>query len=242
MKSPYFNFKHFRVRHDRSAMKIGVDSVLLGGWVSLEETESLLDVGTGCGILALMGAQRSNSLVCNAIEIEPDAVSDARDNFSQSPWADRLHLTDGDFLSFAKAPENVGRFDLIISNPPYFQSGKDSEESPRMLARHQGGLSPFSIIELGASMLKPGGRIAMILPIEFLLSILRSAEELRMNVRRLNSVRAHPKAPVKRLLMELVKGKMKEPVPPLEELTLESSPGVPMPWYRELLKDFYLKF
>ena len=250
MKSPFFHFKHFSVRHQMSAMKIGVDSVLLGGWADLDGVTTILDVGSGCGILALMAVQRSSQLTATGIEIEPDAAAEATENFRQSPWSDRLRLLKEDFSLFCSDPRNTASFDMLISNPPYFSSGISEIDDPRKLARHQGTLSPFSIISDGYSLLKEKGRISMVLPAVFKDSIISEAYKTGYRLLRLTKVRGHISAPIKRILIEFEKNSLSPVYQPScsdsplieDELILESSPGVPTQRHRQMLHEFYLKF
>ena len=116
MANPYFQFKQFTVWHDRCAMKVGTDAVLLGSWIHVENAQRLLDVGCGCGLIALMAAQRCPEGKIVAIEIDPDAAQQAKENVQSSPWADRIQVIQEDFAKFT----DENKFDVIFSNPPYF--------------------------------------------------------------------------------------------------------------------------
>ena len=111
-----FKFKQFAVLNDRTAMKVGTDGVLLGAWCPVEGARRVLDVGTGCGVIALMVAHRNTDAVIDAIDIDHDAIDEATLNFANSPWSERLTAIEGDFNNLNTA---VG-YDLIVSNPPYF--------------------------------------------------------------------------------------------------------------------------
>ena len=119
MKSSYFQFKAFRVRQSHSAMKIGTDGVLLGAWVQLlESCKTVLDIGTGTGLLSLMLAQRYAQISLHAIEIDAAAAAEAQFNFEQSPWHERLRLEQSDFVTFSAQKNLV--FDHIVCNPPFY--------------------------------------------------------------------------------------------------------------------------
>lgn len=238
-KSPYFSFKQFRVCHSRSAMKVGVDSVLLGAWVNLHGIRRSLDVGTGCGLLALMIAQRSSELVCDAIEIDHDAAAEASENIDASPWADRLKVKNISFDDFCGDPINHSRYDLLISNPPYFNSGIREPKSSRLKARHQSTLSASILLEKGKQLLTESGRIAMVIPSDQIETILISAEVNGFRLLRHTAIRGHVSAPVKRALLEFG---FTDKSPELNELILEQSPGVPTSEHNALCADFYLKF
>ena len=115
-----FHFKEFSVAHDKCAMKIGTDAVLLGAWVECEQANSILDIGTGTGIIALQMAQRSFAELIDAIEIEGNAYEQAVENFEQSIWGDRLFCYHASLQEFVEEMDE--KYDLIISNPPFYTS------------------------------------------------------------------------------------------------------------------------
>ncbi len=133
-----FQFKQFELFDDRSTMKIGTDAVLLGAWSNVENASRILDVGTGSGIIALMLAQRSNTLV-DAIEIDKNSARQAVDNFKLSVWENKLQVYNTSFQTFAAS--NTSTYDLIVSNPPFFADALKSDKSHRNLARHTDTLS-----------------------------------------------------------------------------------------------------
>ena len=114
-----FRFKQFEVVNDRTAMKVGTDGVLLGAWCPVAEARRVLDVGTGCGVIALMVAQRNRQALIEGIDIDQDSIAEARLNFANSPWNNRLTAIEGDFNDM----DGDARYDLIVSNPPYFTNG-----------------------------------------------------------------------------------------------------------------------
>ena len=116
-----FRFKKFRVINDKTAMKVGTDGVLLGAWCDVSAATSVLDVGAGCGLIALMIAQRNDHAMIDAIDIDCCAVEEAYINFHDSPWGGRLNVREADFNIFANSC--VKKYDLIVSNPPFFSNG-----------------------------------------------------------------------------------------------------------------------
>ena len=125
-----FRFKEFSVAQDRCAMKIGTDAVLLGAWVSLEhQPESILDIGTGSGVIALQLAQRSTAELIDALEIEPEAYQQAVENFENSPWSDRLFCYHASLQEFTEEIEE--RYELIVSNPPFYTDAFKSNDPKR---------------------------------------------------------------------------------------------------------------
>ena len=139
-----FRFKQFGVRHEKSAMKVGTDGVLLGAWTNAENAKKVLDIGTGTGLIALMIAQRSKALI-TGIEIDEDAAEEAYENFVSSPWGDRLRVENSDFAVFSNICNE--KYDVIVSNPPYFVDSLECPDEKRGKARHTSSLSFENLIK-----------------------------------------------------------------------------------------------
>lgn len=240
MPNDRFEFKKFGVSHHISSMKVGLDSILLGSWSDIDNAKKILDVGTGCGILALMCAQRNSEALIEAIDIDESSVLEALENFSKSPWRDRIKGSRTNFL------EHTGNnYDLIISNPPYFDSGINKILSSREKARHQDSLSPKIIIERGQSMLSPAGRISMIIPVLQEKSLIEYASTQQMILKRRVLIKGRAELKAKRVMMEFVKNNSNNRYNINEKnsvLILEENHGIPTKQFRSLCKDFYLKF
>lgn len=234
MKERVFRFKQFEVNHTFSAMKVGVDGVLIGSWAHVDNAGSILDVGSGCGLIALMCAQRNSQAAIYGVEIEHEAVKESQHNVSTSPWSDRVEIISGNAIDV-----NLSGIDLIISNPPYFDSGIATATTERELARHCGSLNPTSVIDIASRVCSSDGRVAMIYPVDSHIKIEEYAKICGWHLVRLCRVRGHDSAPVKRCLVEYSRSDYD-----VEEtdLVLEKSPGQPTDEYRELCRDFYLKF
>ncbi len=130
-----FTFKQFFVAHDRCAMKVGTDGILLGAWAPVAGVKRCLDIGAGSGLLALMLAQRTDdSVMIDAVELESEAAAQAQENINQSPWAERINVHTADILQWIT--QQTVRFDLIISNPPYYQQGVECATPQREQARY----------------------------------------------------------------------------------------------------------
>lgn len=154
-----FRFKQFLVADDRSTQKVCTDSVLLGAWAKLPSTGRILDVGTGCGVIALQCAQRSGCQVVG-IDIHEPSVQQAAENFNNSPWPNRL-----DALCIALQEYYPGDvFDKVISNPPYFSDSLKSPFALRNTTRHDEELSLADLFQHSARLLKPGGSLSVCLP------------------------------------------------------------------------------
>jgi tRNA1Val (adenine37-N6)-methyltransferase len=160
-KSTGFDFKQFRVEHDRCAMKVGTDAVLLGAWVDVTKASRILDVGTGSGIIALMLAQRTPaSTSIDALEPDDEACAQAQQNVQQSPWQNKITLHQKTLQQFHADT----RYDLIVSNPPYFSNSYLPSAINRKRARHSDTLSHMELVEQSLDLLHPYGRMAVILP------------------------------------------------------------------------------
>ncbi len=229
-----FRFKRFAVLNDRTAMKVGTDGVLLGAWCNVEGVNRVLDVGTGCGVIALMVAQRNNHAMIDAIDIDHDAIEEANVNFGNSPWSDRLKADVQDFNTM----QGGDKWDLIVSNPPYFTNGVLPTGDARTLARHTHTLTYRQLIDGSSRHLSENGWLAFISPIEVKSEIIEAAAFASLPVKRLVTVIPVEGAAPKRILWQL----SRRDAPYLEEtLTIAHSDGTFTREYIELTGDFYLK-
>lgn len=231
-----FRFKQFKCRHGRSSMKIGIDAVLLGAWCDVAG-DRILDVGTGCGVIALMVAQRNGHALVDAIDIDEDSVDEATENFENSPWASRLHAEKADFADFAPTVT----YDLIVSNPPYFDSGISDFSTARVIARHEDSLSPTALLEKGSRLLSSQGRLAMVIPYGRKDEIIAKGNELGWRLSRSVDICGHKEAPVKRALLELVRVTTGISGVEISKLIIEDPKGHWSENYWVLCQDFYLK-
>ncbi len=159
MSNSYFQFKQFTVWHDKCAMKVGTDGVLLGAWVNIFNAKSVLDIGTGTGLIALMIAQRSTANIL-AVEIDADAVNQAIENVERSPWSGNIKVQHADFKT---ATFNT-KFDVIVSNPPYFSDSLLSPDTHRSTARHTSELTYHDLISRVSGILAFKGEFSLIIP------------------------------------------------------------------------------
>lgn len=237
MRECVFHFKEFECSHGRSAIKIGVDAVLIGAWADISNCTQILDVGTGCGVIALMCAQRNNVSKIEGIDIDTESIEEAILNFANSKWHSRLKATLEDFNSISN-----NNYDLIISNPPFFKSGIEMPNSARLAARHEFGLSPIRILEHGKQLLNAKGRIAMILPKDRFIDVNMRAHEMGYLLQRALFVRGNPNVASKRVMVEYGLNGSDLDINKIETITLEYSPGRPTLEHITLCRDFYLKF
>ena len=234
-----FKFKEFTVHQDRAAMKIGTDGVLLGAWASLEhEPESILDIGAGTGIIALMMAQRSDAEILDAIEIEDDAYEQAVDNFEASNWGDRLFCYHAGLDEFSDEMADEQGYDLIISNPPFYLGSHSSNDPQRDQARSSAALSFHELLEGVDQLLAPHGQFAVIIPRMEEDGFLETAKKLNLYPTRITRVKGNPQAPEKRSLIQFSYNQK-----PFTQdiLIIETNRHDYTPEYIALTKDFYLK-
>ena len=234
MPNPFFSFKKFTVYHDRCAMKVGTDGVLLGAWTNISSSQHILDIGTGTGLIALMLAQRNPQAFITAIDIDEGAVEQARDNIQASPWKDRIEAT----LQDIRSVSSTVTYDTIVSNPPYFIDSLKCPNQQRNIARHTDMLNADSLFEKVAKLLTKDGRFSMIFPAEQTGKINQIAESKGLYPTRHTAVITRPGVPPKRSLMEFQKTK-KAYIS--NELTIELERHIYSEDYKSLTKDFFLK-
>jgi tRNA1Val (adenine37-N6)-methyltransferase len=234
-----FRFKKFTVEQEKCAMKIGTDGVLLGAWTSLEHQPfSILDIGTGTGVIALMLAQRSAAELIDALEIDEDAYEQAVENFENSDWGDRLFCYHAAFEEFVEEMQDEEKYDLIVSNPPFYSADYSSGDAKRDQARFAEAL-PFEEILEGASLLlSKRGKFSVIIPASEEEKFLYLAADFRLFPQRITRVKGTPDSPIKRSLLEL---SFLEAKPVKDELTIETARHQYTSEYINLVKDFYLK-
>lgn len=198
----------------------------------------VLDIGTGSGLVALMLAQRFPQAEIDAIDIEPSAVEQARYNFLQSPWKERVRS----FLSPLQEWQTKKRYDLIVSNPPYFQNSLKNPDKGRELARHTDSLTYAELLYYSAQLLAPEGVIALILPAESEDDIIRLGISEHLSCTRLTRVYSKAGKPAKRILIEFSAAKLVAPSSPVipSDFYIESPTSPRSPEYTALTSAFYL--
>ena len=235
---PKFQFKQFAIEQDRCAMKIGTDGVLLGAWAPIDNHPfSILDIGTGTGIIALMLAQRSAAQQIDALEIDEAAYEQATDNFENSPWNDRLFCFHAGLDEFIEEPED--EYDLIVSNPPFYSEDYKTENESRDLARFQDAMPFEQLLEAADLLLSEHGIFAVIIPFKEEENFIALANEFELYPLKITRVKGTPTTEIKRSLLSF--GRNKTTDLPIDELVIETARHVYTPEYIELTKDFYLK-
>ncbi|MDR6966598.1 tRNA1Val (adenine37-N6)-methyltransferase [Flavobacterium arsenatis] len=233
-----FNFKQFSVEQDRCAMKVGTDGVLLGAWTPIpEKTFSVLDIGAGTGIIALMIAQRSYAEQIDALEIDEEAYEQAVDNFENSPWSDRLFCFHAGLDEFIEEPED--EYDLIVSNPPFYTEDYKTENEQRDLARFADAMPFEELIEAVALLLSEKGIFSVIIPFKEEEKFISLAKEVDLFPIKITRVKGTPTAEIKRSLLAFSRNTLGNF--PVDELVIEISRHVYTEEYIALTRDFYLK-
>ena len=205
MPNDYFKFKQFIIHQDKCAMKVGTDGVLLGAWADCENAKSILDIGAGTGLISLMLAQRSIAKI-EAVEIDEVACVQAKENIKKSLWNDRIEIINKSFQDFSKSTNE--KYDLIVSNPPYFQNSLYAPDEKRTDARHNSNLKLDDLLNGALKLLPEKGKLSIILSyLEGALFILKAAENGLFCVRQ-TKVLPKPDREPKRLLLEFMKEKL----------------------------------
>ncbi len=236
MDSSPFRFKQFVVHQDKCAMKISTDAVLLGAWVKAGHAKKILDIGTGTGVIALMLAQKSVALI-DAIEIDSESCTQARHNFGNSPWKGRLRVIHGYLQEYKK--NSPIKYDLIVSNPPYFDDAYLASVETRNIAKHNETLSFDDIISGVNALLSEGGRFCVILP-SMESGVFRSkAIQEGLYCSRIARVKTKTEKQEKRILMEFCNA-LSACVQ--EEFSIHDESLQYTKEFIELTKDYYLAF
>ncbi|MCF6279888.1 MAG: methyltransferase [Flavobacteriaceae bacterium] len=238
MSTKPFKFKQFTVAQDKCAMKIGTDGVLLGAWTKLDFPNSILDIGTGTGVIALQMAQRSFAETIDALEVDANAFEQAVDNFEQSDWSDRLFCYHASLQEFVDEIDD--KFDLIVSNPPFYTSTcREADiDKKRAIARHSESLPYYVLLESTVKLLSKKGSCVFIIPFSEEENFLKIASENKLFPFRITRVKGTETSPIKRSLLQL---SFQKTVIEIDELVIEISRHNYTQAYINLTQDFYLK-
>jgi tRNA1Val (adenine37-N6)-methyltransferase len=233
-----FQFKKFTITQDRCAMKVGTDGVLLGAWTPIQHRPfSVLDIGSGTGILALMLGQRSTAEQIDAIEIDEEAFEQCVENFENSPWSDRLYCYHAGLDEFMEEPED--EYDLIVSNPPFYSEDYKTESEQRDLARFQDALPFEDLIEAASVLLSENGIFSVIIPHKEEAKFIGLAKECNLFPFKITRVKGTPTAEIKRSLLAFSFAEKTNF--PIDELIIETARHQYTEDYIALTKEFYLK-
>ena len=229
-----FHFKHFSLYHHRSTMKVGTDAILLGRWTEVKPTDVVLDIGTGCGLLPLMLSQKGVAYV-DAVDIDKTSIEEATINFEASQWRDHLKAYHSDIVDF----QTEKKYDLIVSNPPFFNRYSKCDSDRKSRARHNdAGLSYAKICSVAVRLMQPDGRFALVLPVNVMDAFLEEAEKAGLYLhKRMTIIPIEGKEP-NRVNLELGFESLSE----IQEGTFvirDASKGFTNE-YKVFLKDYYL--
>lgn len=230
-----FIFKQFSVYQDQAAMKVGTDAVLLGAWAIIENATTILDIGTGTGIISLMLAQRNENAKITAIEIEEKAFKQAQFNFQNSKWASRLQVEHIALQNFSPAYQ----FDCIVSNPPFFNNQHFSNQHARTIARHTSSLSYENLLKKTTDLLTNSGLFHVIIPYESEQHFIQLAQKEKLFPNKILRVRGNKDTPLKRSLITF---SFNPKFIQTNELVIEKARHHYTSDYISLTKYFYLKF
>lgn len=231
-----FRFKQFTVNHSKSSMKTGTDAVLLGIWADFENSQNLLDVGTGCGVISLIAAQKNQKLKITAIDIDKNSSDESAQNFKNSKWAERLNSLNISLHDFSEIYSE--KFEHIICNPPFFSNSTPSPKESRHFARHTDKLKPKDFFEDCFKILAPEGKISIIIPTSESVVWIENSIVFGFSINNKTEVFAYPNKNSERTILEFS----------FEQKTFEKTEifirtGKNLNYteqYIEFTKDFYL--
>jgi tRNA1Val (adenine37-N6)-methyltransferase len=236
MSSVYFQFKQFTVKHNKCPFKVGTDGVLLGACADVTGKDRILDIGTGTGLIALMLAQRCNADV-TAIEPDHDSFEQAAENVKQSKWAGRIKVENCRLQDYV--PDDL-KFDLIVSNPPYFIDSLKNPDPARSAARHNDGLIHEDLLKGASRLLDEDGLLQVILPYDEGSILIAEAQEHGFYCNSILKIRPVPASEIRRMILCFSRKRAK---PTEKFLTIEKGKRHEFTEeYIRLTKDFYLKF
>ena len=217
-------------------MKVGTDGVLVGTWTDTTDAKQILDIGTGTGLIALMLAQRSPAQI-DAVDIDEDACIQARENVARSPWCDRIQVYHRSIQDYAATCQK--RYDLLVSNPPFFENSSKALKKARTVARHSDFLGQVDILQIAQQLLYEDGRLVVIYPCEEAKAFQEKATAFGFFYNKKLCVKPTSKSQPKRILIEISsKPLLKEE----DTIIIELSKHIYSPEFITLIKDFYLKY
>lgn len=226
-----FKFKQFTIKQEKSSMKVGTDGVLLGAWTNVQNATEILDIGGGTGLIALMIAQRSSGNI-TCVEIDIDSCNECSENVNSSPWENRIDVVNDSIQNFI----STKKFDLIVSNPPFYSSFNEGMTKGRMTARQTKSLDYNTLINLSKGLLNSTGTLSIIVPFDQEEPILQYASDAGFFVNRIARVRGKVNGKIIRTLLEL-SGQSSSSI--TEEFAIEISRHNYTESFTNLVKDFY---
>ncbi len=234
MSNSYFRFKQFTVEHDRCAMKVGTDGVLLGAWAEVSGAKHILDIGTGTGLIALMAAQRNLDATITGIDIDDDAVCQAKKNVQNSPFSNRIKILKQDILQW----NTTERFDAILCNPPFFKEDTYSPIENRKTARSNVAMPLDQLAHAVKKLLTAGGTFSAVIPADLFSELTAHCLKESLYLKTKMLVKTTERKLPKRVLLTFCNSHTES----VEEnlLLLQNADGSRSADYLLLTRDFYL--
>jgi tRNA1Val (adenine37-N6)-methyltransferase len=242
MSNSYFQFKQFTIQQDRCAMKVTTDGCLFGAWVSedvsyrMPDIRTMLDIGTGTGLLSLMLAQKNTELKIDAIEIDEDAAKQAAENVAASPWKEKIEVFHADAKTFSFSK----KYDCIISNPPFYTNELKGDRTKKNIAHHDEGLLLPELLSIIKNNLNKDGQFYLLLPYKRNDEIRRLVIENELEITELVFVRQSVSHDFFRILLS---GKLKGETlteTRINEIAIKNEEQQYSTAFMSLLKDYYL--
>lgn len=244
MANSYFRFKQFTIHQDRCAMKVTTDGCLFGAWVAEEikiknlKGANCLDIGAGTGLLSMMVAQKNPSLIINAVEIDAQAAAQAQDNTDASPWKENITILPGDAKEMTNAFQR--KYDLIISNPPFYENELASPDKDRNTAHHAGGLLLDELLAIIPELLKPDGRFYLLLPFKRYTELLPLFQKHKLELVHCTFVKQSVRHANFRVMVQGIKQGNTAFIYTEDEIVIATETGSYTASFTDLLKDYYL--
>ena len=232
-----FKFKQFQLAYDRCAARVSTDAVVLGAWAECGEATRILDVGCGSGLIGMMLAQRNGNAEIVGVEIDGEAASQAKENALFSPFADRIRIEHCSIQDFASRTDE--RFDLIVSNPPFFSGGNLTAGTSRSALRSTQKLPHGDLLSAFRTLLTPTGRGVVVLPYIDGLRFCELARSYNLSPVRILQIRPEDEKPIDRLVIQLDRKRM-EPI--RYDMPMAYEGGEPHRSFKRLTKPFYPEF
>lgn len=231
-----FHFKQFSLNHHKSTMKVGTDAILLGVWCDVNNAETILDVGTGSGIIALLMATRSKAKV-DAVELDLESVREAMINFNNSPYSKRLHIFHDDLTNFAESTNHI--YDIIISNPPFFSNDLMPDNPSRKAARHIDKLTHENLCKGVSKLLSKNSKFCLVIPKNQSHDFILCADKHNMNLHKQQIIYPKPNTLANRVNLEFRFEKISKVI--TEEMIIRNENGEHSEQYKKYTGDFQVK-
>ena len=234
MANDYFKFKQFTIYQDRCAMKVTTVACIQGAWLPHFSPSKILDIGAGTGILSLMAAQEYHGEI-DAVEIEHEAFDQLKENIIQSPWNDRIKCYHDNIKNFAK--HNSKRYDLIISNPPFYKNQLKSPNDKINHARHETGLSIKTLIDISTRLINEPGKISILLPPNETIKLVEFCKRKPLFLSDQLVISDSPKKEPK-AIVTILSNKPSKSI--IKKLIIKNENGLYSPEFNSLLEAYYL--